>query len=98
MNLTAALDRPSRLGLATAIGTATGAFALCLLFEFLVPLPLASAADYVGARNLNLRSIIIYVTAGGMHMLLCSGAMVFFFDQLRREESALEFKRTIGYA
>jgi len=98
MNLAAALDRPSRLGLAIAIGTAMGALAMCLLFEFLVPLPLDSAANYVGEKNLNLRSIIIYVTAGGMHILLCSGSMAFFFDQLRREESTLEFKRTIGFA
>jgi hypothetical protein len=75
-----------------------GALALCLLFEFLVPLPLDFAADHVGTKNVNLRSIIIYVTAGGIHMLLCSGGMAFFFDQLRREESTLEFKRTIGYA
>jgi hypothetical protein len=98
MNFTAALDRPSRLGLATAIAAAMGALTLCLFFEFLVPLPTDAAADYLGAKNLIRRSIILYVTAGGTHMLLCSAGMAFFFDQLRREESAPEFKRTIGYA
>jgi hypothetical protein len=98
MNLAAALDRPSRLGLATAIGAAIGALTLCILFEFLVPLPIDAAATYLDAKNLTQRSIIIYVTAGGIHMLLCSAGMAFFFDQLRREESTLEFKWTIGYA
>jgi len=98
MKLTAALDRPSRLGLATALGAATGALALCLAFDVLVPLSVGSTVDYLGHNNLNIRSIILYVTAGGMHILLCCGGMAFFFDQLRRTESTPEFKRTIRLA
>jgi hypothetical protein len=45
-----------------------------------------------------MRSIILYVTAGGMHTLLCCGGIAFFFDQLRREQSTSEFKRTIAYS
>lgn len=99
MNVTAAFERPSRLGLATALGAATGALALCLVFDVLVPQSVRSAsADYLGQGNLNLRSIILYVTAGGMHILLCCGGMAFFFDQLRRGVSSLEFRRMIFLA
>lgn len=99
MTFAATLDRPSRLGLATALGTAAGTLVLCLAFELLVPASVAgTVADYVGDKNLNFRSIIIYVTAGGMHILLCSGGIAFFLDQLRREQSAAEFKKTILYS
>lgn len=98
MTLSAELDRPSRLGLATALGAASGALALCLAFNVLVPVSVGSTADYLGQSNLNFRSIILYVTAGGMHILLCCGGMAFFFDQLRRAESALEYRRTVTLA
>lgn len=98
MTLAAALDRPSRLGLVIALGAASGALALCLGFEIIVPSSVESTAGYIGQENLNLRSIILYVTAGGMHTLLCCGGMVFFMDQMRRAESALEFRRTIIFA
>jgi hypothetical protein len=91
------MDRPSALGLATTLGAAAGALLLCLVFESLVPRLASPISGYIGDKNLNLRSIIIYVTAGGMHMLLCGGGIAFFIDQLRREQSALEFKKTIIY-
>lgn len=98
MGITNALDRPSRLGLATALGTAAGALVLCLAFEALVPQSSSAASGYVGDKNLNFRSLIIYVTAGGMHILLCAGGIAFFIDQLRREQATLEFKKTIACA
>jgi hypothetical protein len=99
MRLTVALDRPSRLGLATALGTAAGVLALCIAFELVVPASVGGAVlDHVGDKNLNMRSIILYVTAGGMHTLLCCGGIIFFFDQLRREQSATEFKKTVAYS
>lgn len=98
MGITQILDRPSRLGFATALGAAAGVLVLCVAFEAFVPQSSTAANGYVGDKNLNFRSIIIYVTAGGMHMLLCAGGMAFFVDQLRREQAALEFKRTVAYA
>lgn len=94
MDLPAALSRPSNLGLFTAMGTASGALALCIAFEIFVPRSQLSTIVYLGEANLSFRSVIIYVTAGGMHLLLCLGGIVFFLDQLRRTESTREFKRS----
>src|SRR4051812_24904177 len=95
MDLNSALARPSRLGVATALGTALGVFVLCLVFQFVVPAPNGAGEGYIGPKNLNFRSLILYATAGGMHILLCTGSMVFFWDQLRRGESKVEFKNLI---
>lgn len=95
MSLDSTLARPSRLGVATALGTAFGVLMLCLVFEFVVPAPDGQGANYIGHKNLNFRSIILYATTGGMHILLCSGGMVFFCEQLRRGEPKLEFKKII---
>src|SRR4051812_30530549 len=97
MNLTAALGRPSNLGLFTALGTAMGALVLCMAFEGFVPRSAPHTDGYLGQSNLNFRSVIIYVTAGGMHVLLCIGGMAFFLDQLRRAESTREFKRSCAF-
>jgi hypothetical protein len=95
MTFTNLLARPSRLGLFTSLGAAMGALILCLVFDALVPLSANFLADGLGQNNLNVRSIILYVTAGGIHILLCCGGMIFFFDQLRRGASAAEFRKTI---
>src|SRR5262245_23285031 len=44
MDINAALARPSGLGVATVLGTASGVLVLCLVFQFVVP-TLNSAAD-----------------------------------------------------
>lgn len=98
MNPIAALSRPSRLGFATAIGVAIAALALCAVFEFVVPAPPdAVGMNYLGQKNLNFRSIILYATAGGVHILLCSGGMIFFIEQLRRGETKAELKGIVAY-
>lgn len=98
MNLTSALARTSRLGIVTALGTALGILALCLVFQFVVPAPVGSETSYTGQKNFNYRSLILYATAGGMHLLLCIGAVVFFEEQLRRNESRVEFSNVLVYA
>lgn len=98
MNPIATLSRPSRLGFATAIGTAIGALVLCTVFESVVPTPADTmATNYLGQRNLNFRSIILYATAGGMHILLCCGGMIFFIEQLRRGETKFELKNIMAH-
>lgn len=89
------LARPSRLGLAATIGTGLVALVLCLAFEFVVPIQTGHSASYLGQNNLNLRSIILDATAGGMHILLCTAGMIFFLMQLRSGESKLELKRIV---
>lgn len=98
MNLTAALGRPSNLGIFTALGTGACALVLCLVFEWLVPLPPIPPLEYLGEKNLSFRSVIIYVSSGGLHVLLCIGGIAFFFDQLRRTAASQEFRRTCAYA
>jgi hypothetical protein len=60
-----------------------------------VPATSGSVGNYLGEKNLNLRSIILYATAGGMHLVLCIGGFAFFLQQLRTTESKLELKRIL---
>lgn len=98
MDIDSALARPSRLGAATALGTALGILTLCLVFQFVVPALNGLGRGAVVQENLNFRSLILYATAGGIHILLCSGSMVFFWEQLRRGESQLEFRHIVMFA
>lgn len=95
MNVDSTLAKPSRLGAAIALSAASAVFVLCLVFEFLVPAPNGTTTDYLGQKNLNFHSLMLYATAGGMHILLCGGSLVFFFEQLRKGESALEFRSVL---
>lgn len=97
MDLYTYLARPSRLGLATTLGTSVVALVLCLAFEFVVPAQSDHLASYLGQKSFNLRSIIFYATAGGVHILLCAAGIIFFSLQMRSAEPKLELKNiTIG--
>jgi hypothetical protein len=89
------LASPSSLGAATALGAGFTAFLLCLIFELVVPATSTSAGNYLGQANLNLRSIILYATAGGVHMVLCTGGIAFFWQQLKSSETKLEMRRIV---
>ncbi|HEV7877531.1 hypothetical protein [Bradyrhizobium sp.] len=95
MPLYSKLASPSALGAATALGAGFTAFLLCLIFELVVPATTGFVGNYLGEKNLNLRSIILYATAGGVHLVLCTGGIVFFLQQLRTSESKLEMKRIL---
>src|SRR5689334_4620207 len=98
MDIASLLARPSRLGAATALGTATGILTLCLVFQFVVPAPSGVGKAYATPDSETLRSLILYATAGGAHILLCAGSIVFFCEQLRRSESKLEFLNILAAA
>jgi len=93
MDLYAYLARPSRLGLATTLATSAVVMVFCLAFEFVVPAQSGHLVSYPAQNNFNLRSIIFYATAGGMHILLCAAGIIFFSVQMQRAESKLELKR-----
>jgi hypothetical protein len=95
MGVYSRIASPSYLGTATALGAGFTAFLLCLIFELVVPTTSASVGNYLGQKNQNLRSIILYATAGGMHLVLCIGGIAFFVQQLRTSESKLEIKRIL---
>jgi len=98
MGIDSALDRPSRLGAATALGTTVGILTLCLIFQFVVPAQLLPEGASIGGSNSNVRSLILYATSGGIHLLLCGGSIVFFWEQLRKGESKAEFANILVYA
>src|ERR1700686_763919 len=95
MDLYAYLARPSRLGLATTLGTSAVVLVLCLAFEFVVPAQSGHLASYPGQNDFNLRSTIFYATAGGMHILLCAAGIIFFLLQMQRAEPKLELKKIV---
>lgn len=98
MGIDSALARPSRLGTVTALGTAFGILILCFVFQLVVPTPATPETAHIVQSNLNIRSFVLYATAGGVHILLCAGSMVFFWEQLRRGESKLEFANVLASA
>jgi hypothetical protein len=87
--------RPSRLGFVTAIGTSLVALVLCLAFQFVVPATADHAMGYLGTKNSDFRSVILYATAGGSHILLCTAGMAFFIWQMRSAEPVAEFRRIV---
>jgi hypothetical protein len=93
MDLYSYLARPHRLGLGTALLAGLMVLVLCLSFEFLVPTQTVTTADYLGQKNLNLRSTILYATAGGVHILLCIAGTAFFLAKLKA--SKLDFRNII---
>ena len=95
MDLYAYLARPSRLGLVITFGAGLVVLILCLAFESIVPNSGAYSGKYLGQQNLNFRSIILYATTGGTHILLCASSIIFFSTQLRRGQPKPEFKRVI---
>ena len=95
MHLYSKLANPSALGLATALGAGFTALLLCMIFELTVPVTNGPGGNYLGQANLSLRGIILYITVGGLHLVLCSGGIAFFLEQLKTSEPKLETKRIV---
>lgn len=89
-----AIGTPSRLGFGIAILAATCVLVLCAVFQFVMPVQNLAGGPYLGTQNANFRGIILYASAGGSHILLCTSIILALYSTLKSYEPHFEFLKT----